>query len=78
MTQDVRERRVKVTVDLDLRNFDMWALSGPDELLHRLAAILDYLLRIATQKYLADCLLVVGMNFGLWEMPWRIESLGQC
>jgi hypothetical protein len=78
MAQNVRKSRVEVAVDFDFGDVNVWAIGVLDQLLHRLAAIFDYLFCIAAQEDLAYGLLVVRMDLGLWEVPWRIESLGKC
>jgi hypothetical protein len=78
MAQNVWKSRVEVAVDFDFGDINVRAIGVLDQLLHRLAAIFDYLLCVAAQEDLANCLLVVRMDLGLREMPGRIESLGEC
>lgn len=54
VAQDVWERRIQVTVDLDLGNLDMRTVSTPDQLLSSLATRLNDLFRVASQKDLSD------------------------
>jgi hypothetical protein len=77
VTQNVWKRRIDVAVNFDLWDVDMRAIGALDQLLHCLTAIFDYVFRVAPQEYLADCLLVMRMDLGLGEMPWRIKSLGK-
>jgi hypothetical protein len=76
MTQDVRESRIQVAVDLDLRNIDMVAICALDQLLRSLATRLDNFLCVASQKYFSNCLLVLR-GLSIWEMPWRVERFGE-
>ena len=57
-----------MTVYLNLGDLDMFAVSAPDQLLCGLATRLDDFFRIAAQKNLSDCLLIVG-RLRIWEMP---------
>src|SRR5690242_17762904 len=76
MAENVRKGGVEVAIDLDLWYVHVGGVCAPYELLGVLAAVFDNLLRIASQKDLADGLLVV-QQLGIWEVPGRVERLSE-
>lgn len=73
---NVRKSCIKVTVDADFRNLHMRSISGLDQVLRSLSASLDNLLCIAFEKDLADSVAMGVVDWlGVWEMPWRVESI---
>jgi len=77
MTENVGECGFKVAMDSDVGYADIGAVGALDQLLHRLAAVLDDFFGLAPQEDFADGLLVGRGVHGVGKVPGRVEGLGE-
>ena len=77
VAEDVWEGGIKMAVNLDLWDLNLGTICASDQFLRSFPAVVYDFFCIAPQEDLADRLLIV-QQLGVGEVPWRIESLGEC